>query len=93
MAVGVGSDCPSDFQYCENTLFSMAFMGLPCPTNKAGMGLLRVGCCNSDAMLGVVISLMAKGIDGKSEMKFFLSMKHLLQRIYKSRLRLSTKKG
>jgi hypothetical protein len=55
----------------------MAFMGLPCPTNKAGMGLLCVGCCSKEAMLVVVMSLMAKGIEGNSEMKFFLSMKHL----------------
>jgi hypothetical protein len=93
MAVGVGSDCPSDFQCCENTLSSMAFMGLPCPINNAGMGLFWLGLFKSWAMLGTVMSLMAKGIEGNSEMKFFLSMKHLLQRIYEMTGRLSTKKG
>lgn len=93
MAVGVGSVCPIDFQCCENTLSSMAFMGLPCPTNNAGMGLFCVGCCNKDVMLVDVMSLMAKGIEGNSKIKFFLSIKHLLQRIYEMTWRLSTKKG
>lgn len=43
MAVGVGSDLPKDRHLAENTLSSMAFIGLPCPTNNAGMGLLWLG--------------------------------------------------
>ena len=81
MAVGVGSDFPSDRHLAENTLSSMAFIGLPCPTNKAGMGLLWVGCFNNWAILGVVMSLMANGMDGNSDIKSFLCTKYLLQQI------------
>jgi hypothetical protein len=34
-----GSDLPSSHQLAENSFSSIAFIGLPCPTNKKGIGL------------------------------------------------------
>jgi hypothetical protein len=78
IAVGVGSDLPRDRHLAENTLSSMAFIGLPCPTNNAGMGLFWLGLSKSWAMLGTVMSLMAKGMAGNSDMKSLRCTKYLL---------------
>ena len=55
IAAGVGRVSPNCFHFREKILVSMAFIGLPWPTNNAGMALGRVGsACKSD-MLGVLL--------------------------------------
>jgi hypothetical protein len=41
IAVGVGIVCDTFRKPATNSFSSMAFMGLPCPRNKAGMGSLK----------------------------------------------------
>src|SRR5512136_904312 len=37
IAVGLGKDSPTLFHVSANRDFSIAFIGLPCPTNKTGI--------------------------------------------------------
>jgi len=43
MALGLGRILATSRQAFENSLSSMAFIGLPCPMNNTGIGLVLAG--------------------------------------------------